>query len=300
MFLGIGHSLIATVCFSIVPIYFDKKQGKANAIASTGVPIGALVLAPLLTFLFDKYGYTGTMLILGGLMLHVFVTALLFRPHPKTVLVNIVKTDDKYESEKQESRKQYDESNMVNMEMQEIKTRTESRIIANEKPPVCNSKLKVYIHILGDSTFIAFAISVMCLLLMLSCNAFLAGLAKERHITDIQITVILVVTSVATCLSRILFGILFDINCIKERRMILYCFFSAASGVLCCLFPFAGGFASLLVLNLVTNILSQGMHGQHLTVLSDLIGRKRVVSAVGICRLIMGLGYLTGPVVGGK
>ena len=242
------------------------------------------------------------MLILGGLMLHVFVTALLFRPHRMTVLVNIGKRDDKYDSENQESHKQHDEPDTVNMEMQEfqIQTRTESRKIANEKPPVFNSKLKVYIHILGDSTFIAFAVSVMCLIFMLSCNAFLAGLAKERHITDIQITVILVVTSVATCLSRILFGILFDINCIKERRMILYCFFSAASGVLCCLFPFAGGFASLLVLNLVTNILSQGMHGQHLTVLSDLIGRKRVVSAVGICRLIMGLGYLTGPVVGGK
>ena len=283
-----------------MPIYFDKKQGKANAIASTGVPIGALVLAPLLTFLFDKYGYTGTMLILGGILLHIFVTALLFRPHPKTVLVNIGRTDDKYDSKVQEGQKQHEEPDIFNMEMQKIQTRPSSKILGDKKPPMCTSKLKVYMQILKDPIFIVFAVSMMCLIFMLSCSTFLAGLAKEREISDTLIAVMLVVTSVATCLSRILFGILFDIHFIKKRRMILYCLISAVSGVVCCSLPFARGFASLFVLNLVTNILSHAMHGQHVTILSDLIGRRRVVIAIGICRFIMGLGYLTGPAVGGK
>ena len=239
------------------------------------------------------------MLILGGLLLHIFVTALLFRPHPKTVVIDIGKVEDKNDSQGEESQEQYDEPDILNMNMQ-VQNTTQSKILNNEKPSAWPSKLKVYIQILTDPVFVAFAISVMCIIFMLSCSAFLAGLAEERDISITLTAIILVVTSVGTCLGQILFGILFDINFFKKRRMILFCCISAVSGVICCLLPFARGFPSLLVLNLVTNILSHGMHGQHVTILSDITGRRRVVSAIGICRLIMGLGYLAGPVVGGK
>ena len=199
-----------------MPVYFDKKQGKANAITSTGASIGALVLAPLMTFFFDTYGYTGTILIPGGLLLHIIVTALLFR-HPKTAVINMGKIGDKYEGKDQESQEQYDEPDILNIIM-EVQKRRESKKLENEKPPVRTSNLEVYIHILTDPIFVAFAISVMCFIFMLSCNAFLAGFAEERDISNTLTAIILVVTSVATCLGQILFGIVFYITCFKKKK----------------------------------------------------------------------------------
>ena len=49
-------------------------------IYSGAASLGGLILAPIITTLFDKYGFTGTMLIVGGLFLNIFVSASVMRP----------------------------------------------------------------------------------------------------------------------------------------------------------------------------------------------------------------------------
>ena len=77
---ALGIACMTPVSLSMVGTYFDKRRGLANSIAVSGGSLGSLIFAPLLTSLFEHYGYSGAMLIVGSWFLHGWVTGALFRP----------------------------------------------------------------------------------------------------------------------------------------------------------------------------------------------------------------------------
>ena len=68
------------IALTMVGTYFNKRRGFANSIAVSGGSLGGLIFAPLLTRLFEYYGYAGAMLIVSSFFLHGWVTGALFRP----------------------------------------------------------------------------------------------------------------------------------------------------------------------------------------------------------------------------
>ena len=53
------------------------------SLTALGTGIGLVVFPPLIVVLFEKYGYMGNMLILGGVSLHSILAGLLLRPLPR-------------------------------------------------------------------------------------------------------------------------------------------------------------------------------------------------------------------------
>jgi len=60
--------------------YFDKHRALANGICVSGTAAGSFVFPLLIEFLVRDFGFHGTILLLGGCMLHVCVSATLYRP----------------------------------------------------------------------------------------------------------------------------------------------------------------------------------------------------------------------------
>lgn len=60
--------------------YFNERRAFANGIAFSGASTGGLVFAPIMSALFENYGYTGTLLIVAGMTLNICVTGVLLRP----------------------------------------------------------------------------------------------------------------------------------------------------------------------------------------------------------------------------
>ncbi|ESO98952.1 hypothetical protein LOTGIDRAFT_231273 [Lottia gigantea] len=80
IFLGIGNSLIHGPGLVLVGKYFKKKRALANAVANSGISAGSVLFPPLAKALLDAYGLRGTLLVLGGINLHVLVCGALLRP----------------------------------------------------------------------------------------------------------------------------------------------------------------------------------------------------------------------------
>ncbi|XP_046560588.1 monocarboxylate transporter 5-like [Haliotis rubra] len=78
--IGIGHSMIHGPALVLIGKYFKKRRGIATSIAMSGMSIGGSVFPPLVRFLLDEYGVRGSMLILTGVTMNVWVGAALFRP----------------------------------------------------------------------------------------------------------------------------------------------------------------------------------------------------------------------------
>ncbi|XP_042228968.1 monocarboxylate transporter 12-B-like isoform X2 [Homarus americanus] len=96
---GIGCGIISNISYMIVPYYFSKRRGLANGIIMSW-DCGGQLLGPLLIqYLQTVYGFTGSNLILGGVVLHCCVGAMVFHPvkwhtkKSKREVANISKDD---------------------------------------------------------------------------------------------------------------------------------------------------------------------------------------------------------------
>ncbi|XP_047488037.1 monocarboxylate transporter 14-like [Penaeus chinensis] len=85
---GAGGGAAVCICFTIVPLYFERRRGQANAIMMAGVCLGQIIGPPLVNFLQAEFGYKGATIIMGAILLNACVGASLFHPiawHQKRV-----------------------------------------------------------------------------------------------------------------------------------------------------------------------------------------------------------------------
>ena len=72
----------------VVNEYFDKKRSVALGLSSAGSSVGAFVVPHLMEFLFDQFGYSGGLLVLGAITYNGCVSGALYRPLDKPVTPN--------------------------------------------------------------------------------------------------------------------------------------------------------------------------------------------------------------------
>ena len=77
---GISMSLIYGPMFVVLGRYFNRRLALAQAIANTGVSVGALVMPMVIRVILDHYSFPSGLLMVGGMACHMFVCAFLFRP----------------------------------------------------------------------------------------------------------------------------------------------------------------------------------------------------------------------------
>ena len=72
---------------TITTRYFNRRRSMANALCLSGAAAGAFTIPLVLNLLLDKYGFRGTLPILGALILNVCISAALYRPLAVHVLI---------------------------------------------------------------------------------------------------------------------------------------------------------------------------------------------------------------------
>lgn len=77
---GFGLSLNLNASLTIISKYFLVRRPLANGLAMAGSPVFLCLLAPINQALLVTFGWRGSLLILGGLMLHCCVAGALMRP----------------------------------------------------------------------------------------------------------------------------------------------------------------------------------------------------------------------------
>uniref|UniRef100_A0A4W6D3J2 Monocarboxylate transporter 2 n=1 Tax=Lates calcarifer TaxID=8187 RepID=A0A4W6D3J2_LATCA len=77
---GLGLAFNLQPALTMIGKYFFKKRPIANGLAMAGSPVFLSTLAPLNQYLFNHFGWRGSFLILGGLLLNCCVAGSLMRP----------------------------------------------------------------------------------------------------------------------------------------------------------------------------------------------------------------------------
>uniref|UniRef100_V5H3H4 Putative monocarboxylate transporter n=2 Tax=Ixodes ricinus TaxID=34613 RepID=V5H3H4_IXORI len=79
---GLGSGMFFVTMSMALLMYFDRYRGVANGIKSMGGTSSSLFFPKLLVFLNDSYGFRGTLLLFGGIAMHLFVFALFLKEPP--------------------------------------------------------------------------------------------------------------------------------------------------------------------------------------------------------------------------
>ncbi|XP_074040298.1 monocarboxylate transporter 1 [Leptinotarsa decemlineata] len=77
---GIGFGLIYLPAIVSVTTYFEKKRSLATGIAVCGSGFGTFIFAPIINKLLAEYGWRGSILIIGAIVLECILFGSLFRP----------------------------------------------------------------------------------------------------------------------------------------------------------------------------------------------------------------------------
>lgn len=93
---GIGNACLFGNGLVMIGNYFKRIRTIANGVALSGASVGTFAVPPLMEYLLQLYGLSGTYLILGGLYLMVAVSGALYRP-VKFYTKNSLKRDDKHQ-----------------------------------------------------------------------------------------------------------------------------------------------------------------------------------------------------------
>lgn len=77
---GAGMAMLHPPMLAMIGMYFNKHRGIANSIFTGSGAVGGLIFAPIVTTIFQEFGYTGALLLISGLLFNAFVSAALLRP----------------------------------------------------------------------------------------------------------------------------------------------------------------------------------------------------------------------------
>ena len=74
-----GTALVYTPGYIIVGEYFEKRKALAMSLATFASGLGAM-FPPVMLYLFERYGYSGALLIIAAISLHCCAGGILYRP----------------------------------------------------------------------------------------------------------------------------------------------------------------------------------------------------------------------------
>lgn len=162
---GFGFALSFTPAVAIVGTYFTERKALAYGIAMSGRGIGMFILPPLVQHLINLYSWSGSLLILGGLVSNLCVCGSLMRPlvdqsegeeeNVKPILDEPHVQEDSYQEEVNDKEEEHEESSedLILKDTEMMRKLRDSKQDTNSEPT--NLKDLSIESILKDSNLVA-------------------------------------------------------------------------------------------------------------------------------------------------
>ncbi|KAG8557069.1 hypothetical protein GDO81_018321 [Engystomops pustulosus] len=275
---GFGFSLNLQPSVIVVGKYFQKKRPMANGLAMAGSPVILSTLAPVNQMLLDKYGWRGSFLILGALLLNCCVAGALFRP----IGPQATKTKKDKDPEK------------VNVSLVEP--------VKPEKKETCMERFNkvLDLSLFKHRGFLIYLIgNVLMFIAFYAPIVFLAPYGKHVGVDEYSAAFLLSVLAIVDMIARPATGMIANTKWIRPRIQYFFSCSVIFNGVCHLLCPLATNYAGLVVYAVFFGLGFGMVCSLLFETLMDLVGPKRFSSAVGLVTIVECVPLLLGPPIGG-
>ncbi|KAI5280673.1 monocarboxylate transporter 2 isoform X1 [Manis pentadactyla] len=275
---GLGLAFNLQPALTIIGKYFYKKRPVANGLAMAGSPVFLSTLAPFNQFLFNTFGWKGSFLILGGILLNACVAGALMRPigpkqttnKPKNKVVMRADDSDVQKSHKKKSL--WDKINKY-LDFSLFKHRG------------------FLIYLSGNVImFLGFFAPII----------FLAPYAKDKGIDEYSAAFLLSVMAFVDMFARPSVGFIANSKFIRPRIQYFFSLAVMFNGMCHLLCPLAEDYTSLVIYAIFFGLGFGSVSSVLFETLMDLVGAQRFSSAVGLVTIVECCPVLLGPPLAGK
>uniref|UniRef100_A0A8C5MQS7 Monocarboxylate transporter 2 n=1 Tax=Leptobrachium leishanense TaxID=445787 RepID=A0A8C5MQS7_9ANUR len=263
---GFGLAFNLQPSLTIIGKYFFKKRPIANGLAMAGSPVFLSTLAPLNQFLFNYFGWRGSFLVLGGLLLNCCVAGSLMRP--------LGGSPPKKDIEK---------------------------AVNSEKTTVCQNinkylDLSLFKH---RGFLIYLSGNVIMFLGFFAPIVFLAPYAKHMGIDEYSAAFLLSILAFVDMVARPTMGMVANSKFIRPRIQYFFSFAILYNGICHVLCPFANDYTGLVIYSIFFGFAFGMVSSVLFETLMDIVGAARFSSAVGLVTIVECCPVLIGPPLGG-
>ncbi|XP_068599897.1 monocarboxylate transporter 2 [Brachionichthys hirsutus] len=268
---GFGLAFNLQPALTIIGTYFHVKRPLANGLAMAGSPVLLFTLAPLNQLLLDSFGWRGSFLILGAILLNCCVAGSLMRP------VN-----------KHPQREPQSDSPASNRAAAEEGARGG-----------CLQKF-IDVSLFKHRGFLIYLVgNVVMFLGFFAPVVFLAPYARDIGIDEYSAAFLLSIFALVDMFVRPATGLIGNTSCIRPRIQYFFSFAVTFTGVCHLLCPLASGYSGLVIYAVFFGIGFGMVCALLFEVLMDLVGAHRFSSAVGLVTIIECGPVLLGPPISG-
>ncbi|KAK7915792.1 hypothetical protein WMY93_011553 [Mugilogobius chulae] len=275
---GFGLAFNLQPSLTIIGTYFQAKRPLANGLAMTGSPVVLFTLAPLNQLLFDSFGWRGSFLILGGIVLNCCVAGSLMRPVRKMVMSKPkAESSDCNETAAAEAVRTEDSSDKLS----------------------CVQRF-IDISLFKDRGFLIYLVGNVVLFFgFFAPVVFLAPYAKHQGNDEYSAAFLLSIFALSDMFIRPLTGFVGNTKWIRPKIQYFFAFAVSYNGVCHLLCPLLPGYAGLVVYAVFFGFAFGMLSALLFETLMDLVGAKRFSTAVGLCTIIECGPVLLGPPISG-
>ncbi|XP_068601974.1 monocarboxylate transporter 1-like [Brachionichthys hirsutus] len=275
---GLGLAFNLNPALTMIGKYFYKRRPIANGIAMAGSPVFLSTLAPLNSWLYDQFGWRGSFLILGGLLLNCCVAGSLMRPiGPKP--------------QPPEAASEAGEGKAAGAAAAARPKKTPLQTV-NAFIDLTLFKHRGFLLYLGGNVVMFFGIFAPLV--------FLSNYAKSKGISKDKAAFLLSILAFVDMFARPSMGMLANTKWVRPR---IQYFFAAAvlyNGVCHVLAPLSYSYAGFVVYAIFFGFAFGWLSSVLFETLMDLVGATRFSSAVGLVTIVECGPVLLGPPVTGQ
>lgn len=249
-----------------------------------GSPVFLSILAPLNQFLFDHFGWRGSFLILGGVVLNCCVAGSLMRPIKIKTKLPASKTTDENDAGKLDVTPQTAGQNKSKQ--------SGCAAIINQFIDVSLFKHRGFlIYLVGNVLmFFGFFAPVV----------FLAPYAKHQGIDEYSAAFLLSIFALVDMFARPGTGLVANTRWIRPKIQYFFSFAVIYNGLCHMMCPLLPGYSGLVVYAVFFGLAFGMVCALLFETLMDLVGAQRFSSAVGLATIIECGPVLLGPPISGK
>ncbi|KAM9410258.1 monocarboxylate transporter 1a [Pholidichthys leucotaenia] len=260
---GLGLAFNLNPALTMIGKYFYKRRPIANGLAMAGSPVFLSTLAPINTVLYDNFGWRGSFLILGGLLLNCCIAGSLMRPiGPKPKPVE--KTTDN------------------RTVMQKINSFIDLSLFKHRG---------FLLYIIGNSIMFFGLFTPL---------VFLSNYGKSKDIPKEKAAFLLSTLAFVDMVARPSMGIVANTKLVRPRLQYFFAASALLNGVCHVLAPVSVNYTGFVVYSLFFGFAFGWLSAVLFETLMDLVGAKRFSSAVGLVTIVECGPVLLGPPVLGR
>ncbi|XP_051544433.1 monocarboxylate transporter 2-like [Myxocyprinus asiaticus] len=270
---GFGLAFNLQPALTMIGRYFYKKRPIANGFAMAGSPVFLSTLAPLNQYLINDFGWRGSFLILGGLLLNCCVAGALMRP---------------LEAPPNQTKKDEEKPAAVASKTE----KTSAWQTVNKYLDLSLFKHRGFLIYLSGNVimFVGFFAPIV----------FLSPFAKDSGVDEYRAAFLLSILAFVDMFARPSMGLLANSRWIRPKIQYFFSFAVLYNGVCHVLCPLVESYTGMVVYAVFFGFAFGMVSAVLFETLMDLVGAQRFSSAVGLTTIVECGPVLIGPPLAGK